>query len=168
MILLHHTLDKNRERIIVNLLRKIPKEIRSYARIPRHDLKESLEYLFDAYIDLLVSKNSSNLKRLFRYIAKTRFAQSFPLSAILQALLSFSYELRLVLQDEFRKTSGDGRALFNCAMELIDKTTSESIFIFSDVYQNYVKSQIDDYNQYLNEQNQTLGIDLSKLILFRA
>lgn len=168
MILLHKLLEKNRELIIITLLKNITKEIRTYSRIPRSELKEIYEHLFDAYIDVLVANDNNNLLKLFKYLARVRVAQSFPLGIILQSILGFSYVLRTVLQNEFNKISEDGKKLFNLSMQKIDQTTSEAIVTFSDVYQDYLKSRISEHNNYLNEQNQRLGIDLSRFILFRG
>ncbi len=168
MILLYNLLEKNKERIILTLLHKIPKEIRPYARIPRPELKNSLEYLYDAYLDLLISGDNTQIRRIFKYVARVRLAQSFTLGTILRASLSFTPVIRVILQEEFKKINGDGRQLFNRAMSQIEKTTSDSVVAFSEVFQEHIKSKVDEHNQYLNEQNKNLGVDLSRFILFRA
>ena len=168
MILLYSLLEKNNERIILTLLNKIPKEIRSYARIPRAELKNSLEYLFDAYLDLLITKDDMQLRRIFKYVARVRLAQSFTLGTILKAALSFTPVIRAILQEEYKTMDGDGRQLFNRAMGQIEKTTTDLVVVFSEVFQEHIKSKVDEHNQYLNEQNKNLGVDLSRFILFRA
>jgi RsbT co-antagonist protein rsbRD N-terminal domain len=168
MILLHNLLERNKERIILTLLQKIPREIRSYVRIPRAELKNSLEHLFDAYLELLISKDEAQIRRIFKYVARVRLAQSFTLGTILKAVLSFTPVVRTILQDEFKQMNGDGRQLFNRAMSQIEKTVSDSVATFSEIFQDHIKSKIDEHNQYLNEQNKNLGVDLSRFILFRA
>ncbi len=168
MILLYSLLEKNKERIILTLLHRIPKEIRSYARIPRPELKSSLEHLFEAYLELLISKDDTQIRRIFKYVARVRLAQSFTLGTILKAALSFTPVIRALLQEEFKRMDGDGRQLFNRAMGQIEKTTSDSVVAFSEVFQEHIKSKIDEHNQYLNQQNKKLGVDLSRFILFRA
>lgn len=168
MISLYNLLDQNRELILRSLLSKIPREVRAYSRVPRAELKESMDQLFDAYLDLLVSGDDTRLRSLFKYVSRVRVAQSFSLSSILRALMHFQPAIRAFLQEQMRHSSSDGKLLFNRAMTKIDRTTIESIATFTEVYQEYVQSRIDDHNDYLQSQNKELGIDLSRFILFRA
>ena len=57
MIELYNFLENNRTQIISALLTRIPKDIPAYSRVARNDLKQSLEYLLEAYTDLLVTGN---------------------------------------------------------------------------------------------------------------
>jgi hypothetical protein len=168
VILLYKLLEENREQIIASLLTNIPREVRAYSRIPRAELRESIEQLYDAYLDLVVSGDNTQLKHLFKYISRIRSAQSFSLSTILRALLNFSPVIRLFLQEQMRNSSGDGKVTFNRAMAKVERTTFESVATFTEVFQDYVQSRIDEHNEYLHVQNKELGIDLSKLIIFRA
>ena len=168
MFFLYNLLEKNRERIILTLLKNVPKEVRAYARVPKSELKESIEHLYEAYTDLLVSGDSKNLQVIFKYVARARVAQSFKLSYILRAFLSFTPVMRAILQEDFRKINGNGRAQFNQAMAQIEQTAFDATALFADVFQEYLQSQVDEHNQYIQLQNQKLGIDLSKFILFRG
>ena len=72
------------------------------------------------------------------------------------------------LQDEYRDVEGDGQAMFNKSMEKIETTCFQSVCTFVDIFQDYLDSRIKEHNDYLNEKNKQLGVDLSKFILFRG
>lgn len=97
-----------------------------------------------------------------------RSAQSFKLSDVLHKLLIFLPVIRQMLQEELRDHDGDGLGLFNRAMEQLERTNYQSVCRFVDVFQDYLGSRIDEHNEYLDEQNKQLGVDLSKFILFRG
>lgn len=168
MIELYNFLENNRGLIVSSLLTRIPKEVAAYARVPRNELKQSLEYLLEAYTDLLVTGEDDSQRTYFKYLAKVRSSQSFKLSDVLHKLLCFLPVIRSMLQEEFRDVDGDGLALFNKAMDQLERTTYDSVCRFVDVFQEHLKSRIEEHNEYLDEQNKQLGVDLSKFILFRG
>lgn len=168
MIELYNFLENNRGLIVSALLTRIPKEVPAYARIPRNELKQSLEYLLEAYTDLLVTGEDDSQRTYFKYLAKVRASQSFKLSDVVRKLLCFLPVIRSMLQEEMRDVDGDGLALFNKAMDQLERTTYDSVCRFVDTFQEYLASRIDEHNEYLDEQNKELGVDLSKFILFRG
>ena len=168
MIELYNFLENNREQIISTLLARVPKEIAAYSRVPRNELKQSLEYLLEAYTDLLVTGEDGQQRTYFKYLAKVRSAQSFTLSDAMHKLLLFLPVIRSMLQEEFRDVNGDGLTLFNTAMNQLERTTYDSVCRFVDVFQEHLRSRIDEHNEYIDEQNKQLGVDLSKFILFRG
>lgn len=168
MIELYNFLENNREQIISTLLARVPKEIAAYSRVPRNELKQSLEYLLEAYTDLLVTGEDDQQRTYFKYLAKVRSAQSFTLSDAMHKLLLFLPVIRSMLQEEFRDVNGDGLTLFNTAMNQLERTTYDSVCRFVDVFQEHLRSRIDEHNEYIDEQNKQLGVDLSKFILFRG
>jgi hypothetical protein len=168
MLPLYNILVDNRTRVISMVLNRVPRDVRAYSRVPRAELRESVEHLYDAYLELLASESDERLRQMFVYIARVRVAQAFRLSAILRALLSFNAIIRPILQESYRDIDGDGRKAFNLAMAKIESTTFESVATFSDVFQDYLQNRVDEHNQYLQQKNRQLGIDLSKFVLFRA
>lgn len=168
MIELYNFLENNRDLIVSALLARIPKEVSAYARVPRNELKQSLEYLLEAYTDLLVTGEEDAQRTYFKYLAKVRSSQSFKLSDVLHKLLCFLPVIRGMLQEEFRDVDGDGLSLFNKAMDQLERTNYESVCRFVDVFQDHLKSRIEEHNEYIDEQNKQLGVDLSKFILFRG
>lgn len=168
MIELYNFLENNNALIVSALVTRIPKEVPAYARVPRNELKQSVEYLLEAYTDLLVTGEDDSQRTYFKYLAKVRSSQSFKLSDVLHKLLVFLPVIRQMLQEEFRDVDGDGLALFNRAMEQLEKTNYQSVCRFVDVFQDYVNNKVDEHNEYLDEQNKQLGVDLSKFILFRG
>lgn len=168
MIELYNFLENNREKIITTLVARVPKEIAAYARVPRNELRQSLEYLLEAYTDLLVTGEDDQQRTYFKYLAKVRSAQSFKLSDAMHKLLLFLPVIRSMLQEEFRDVNGDGLTLFNSAMNQLERTTYDSVCRFVDVFQEHLRSRIDEHNEYIDEQNKQLGVDLSKFILFRG
>lgn len=168
MIELYNFLENHRDLIVSSLLTRIPKEVGAYARVPRNELKQSIEYLLEAYTDLLVTGEDESQRKYFKYIAKLRSSQSFKMSDVLHKLLLFLPVIRGLLQEEMRDVDGDGLALFNRAMEQLERTTYTSVCLFVDVFQEHLKSRIEEHNEYLDEQNKQLGVDLSKFILFRG
>ena len=168
MIELYNFMEHNHELIVNALLTQVPKYVASYSRVPRNELKQSIEHLLEAYTDLLVTNEDDSLRAFFKYVAKVRAAQSFKVSDVMRALLCFPPVIRAMLQEEFRDAEGDGRALFNTAISKIEKTAFDSICVFADIFQDYLDSRIDEHNEYLNEKNKQLGVDLSKFILFKG
>lgn len=168
MIELYNFLENNNATLVSALLTRIPKEVPAYQRVNRNELKQSIEYLLEAYTDLLVTGEDDSQRTYFKYLAKVRYSQSFKLSDVLHKLLTFLPVIREQLQEEFRDVDGDGLGLFNKAMQQLEKTMHESACRFVDVFQDYVGSRVDEHNEYLDEQNKQLGVDLSKFILFRG
>ncbi len=168
MIQLYNFLEHNHELLVNALLNQVPKDVASYSRVPRNELKQSIEHLLEAYTDLLVTGEDDSLRAFFKYIAKLRASQNFKVSDVMRALLCFPPVIRAMLQEEFRDVDGDGRALFNTAVGKIETTAFDSICVFADIFQDYLDSRIDEHNEYLTEKNKQLGVDLSKFILFKG
>lgn len=168
MLELYNFMENNHDALVSNLLGKVPKEVAAYSRLPRNELKQSIEHLLEAYTDLLVTGQDEGLRAFFKYIAKVRSAQSFKLSDVMRALLCFPPVIRKMLQDEYRDYEGDGLGMFNKAMEKVETTCFQSTCVFVDIFQEYLDSRIKEHNDYLNEKNKQLGVDLSKFILFRG
>jgi hypothetical protein len=168
MIELYNFMEDNHDQLVATLLDRVPRQVQAYARVPRPELKQSIEHLLEAYTDLLVTGEDNSLRAFFKYLAKLRSSQSFQLSDVMRALLTFPGVIRTMLQEEFRDVSGDGLSLFNKAMDKVEMTAFDSICTFSDIFQEYLTSRIDEHNEYLNEQNKQLGVDLSQFILFRG
>jgi hypothetical protein len=158
VILLYETLLEKRPMVIAALQRRIPKEVRAYSRVSRVELRESIERHYDAFLDFLITGNDEKLKRLFGYVARVRDAQGFSMAVVLKALLCIMPVLRdILLQD--KKTE---------AISQLDQRLIVAAGLFVDAYTAHLQSKVDQYNAYLNEQEQNLGVDLSKLILFRG
>ncbi len=168
MIELYNFLENNTDQIVSGLLTAIPKDVPAYARVNRNELKQSVEYLLEAYTDRLVTGEDDSQKTYFKYLAKVRTAQSFKLSDVLHKQLCFLPVIRSLLQQEFRDVDGDGLTLFNQAMGQLERTTFQSASLFIDVYQDYLKSRMTEHDEYLQENNEQLGVDMSKFILFRG
>lgn len=168
MIVLYTLLETHQNRLINLLITQIHKEIPAYARISRHELRESIQYFLESFWDFLISGDNANLKTYFRYVTRLRSSQSFELSVIVRAQLCFSAVVRTILQNEIRRQPGDGQATFNQSAQKLDRTFHDAIALFIEVHREFLQSRIDTHNQYLQEQKQRHGIDLSKFILFRA
>jgi hypothetical protein len=170
MLSLYNILVENRPRIVSAVLNRVPRDVKAYSRVPRGEVRESVEHLFDAYLDLVASGSDEKLRHMFGYIARMRVAQAFRLSSILRALLTFNVVIRPILQEIYRyaKDNKDARSEFNESMTQVEITTFDAIATFSDVFQDYMQSRVDEHNQYLQQKNRQLGIDLSKFVLFRA
>jgi hypothetical protein len=168
LIELYNFLENNRAQIISALLTKIPKELPAYSRVARNDLKQSLEYLLEAYTDLLVTGEDESQRTYFKYLAKVRVSQSFKLGDVSHKLLMFLSVIRPMLQEKFRDHDGDGLSLFNKAMDQLEKTTFKSVATYIEVYADYLKGRKDEHAEYLDEENKQLGVDMSKFILFRG
>lgn len=168
MIELYNFFENNNDQIINGLLTTIPKEVAAYSRVNRNELKQSLEYLLEAYTDKLVTGEDDSQRTYFKYLAKVRSAQSFRMSDVLHKQLCFVPVIRKLLQDEFRDVDGDGRTLFNTAMHQLEVTSFQSASLFIEIYQDYLKSRMTEHDEYLQEDREQLGVDLSKFILFRG
>ena len=168
MIELYNFFENNKTQLLTSLLTRIPKDIPAYARVPRNDLKQSLEYLLEAYTDLLVTGEDDSQRTYFKFLAKVRVSQSFQVGDIVHKHLLIMAVVRPLLQEKFRGHSGDGLGLFNKAMDVLERTTFRSVATYLEVHNAYLKSRVDEHNQYVDEENKQLGVDMSKYILFRG
>jgi hypothetical protein len=168
MIELYNFLENNKTQVISTLLARIPKDIPAYARVPRNDLKQSLEYLLEAYTDLLVTGEDDSQRTYFKFLAKVRVSQSFQVGDIIHKLLLIMAVVRPMIQEKFREHAGDGLALYNKAMDVLERTTFKSCATYLEVHNAYLKSRVDEHNEYVDEENKQLGVDMSKFILFRG
>src|SRR4029079_5282570 len=82
MIELYNFLENNRAQIVSTMLGKIPKDMPAYSRVARNDLRQSIEYLLEAYTDLLVTGEDESQRTYFKYLAKVRVSQSFKLGDV--------------------------------------------------------------------------------------
>ena len=168
VIELYNFLENNRTQIVSTLLTRIPKDIPAYSRVARNDLKQSLDYLLEAYTDLLVTGDDDSQKTYFKFLAKLRVSQSFKLGDILHKHLLILAVVRPMLQQKFRDHAGDGLGLYNKAMEVLERTHFQSVSLMCQVWSDYIKSRADQHNEYVDEDNKQLGVDMSKFILFRG
>mgnify|MGYP001430716877 CR=1 FL=1 len=168
MIELFQIVEDNHDQLVSSLLNKVPKQVPAYSRMGRAELRQSVEHLIEAYTDLLVTGEDRSLRSFFKYLAKVRASQSFQLSDVMRALLCFPPLMREMLQSEFRNSRGDGRRLYNDAVSKIETTAYDALCVFADIYQEYIQSRISEHNDYIDSQNENLGVDLSKFILFRG
>jgi hypothetical protein len=168
VIELYNFLENNRAQIVGALLTRIPKDIPAYSRVARNDLKQSLEYILEAYTDLLVTGDDDSQKTYFKFLAKLRVSQSFKLGDVLHKHLLLLAVVRPMIQAKFRDHSGDGLALYNKAMDVLERTHFQSVALLVQVWTDYVKSRAAEHNEYVDEENKQLGVDMSKFILFRG
>ena len=75
---------------------------------------------------------------------------------------------RPLLQEKFRNHQGDGLALYNKAMDVMERTTFKSVATYVEVHADYIRSRSEEHNEYVDEENKQLGVDMSKFILFRG
>jgi hypothetical protein len=168
VIELYNFLENNRAQIVSALLTRIPKDIPAYSRVARNDLKQSLEYILEAYTDLLVTGDDDSQKTYFKFLAKLRVSQSFKLGDVLHKQLLLLAVVRPMIQTKFRDHAGDGLALYNKAMDVLERTHFQSVALLVQVWTDYVKSRAAEHNEYVDEDNKQLGVDMSKFILFRG
>jgi hypothetical protein len=168
MIELYNFLENNRAQITTALLTRIPKDIPAYSRVARNDLKQSLDYLLEAYTDLLVTGDDDSQRTYFKFLAKLRVSQSFKFGDVLHKHLLILAVVRPMLQAKFRDHAGDGMGLFNKAMDVMERTHFQTISLLCQVWSDYIKSRADQHGEYVDEENKQLGVDMSKFILFRG
>lgn len=169
MIELFTFLEKNKGDIIDDLMVRIPATVPAYLKVPKPELRQTLEHLLEAYGDYLVTGEPDTLTSVLRYITKVRAQQSFKLSDVLRSLLLLPPAIRARLQEEFRdNTSDDGREQFNEAIERFEETTYNAVCLFVDIFQEYLMNMVNEHQDYLKKTNQKFGVDLSKFILFKG
>ncbi|MCB9655362.1 MAG: RsbRD N-terminal domain-containing protein [Deltaproteobacteria bacterium] len=169
MIELFTFLEKQKDEIIDDLVVRIPATVPAYLKVPRPELKQTLEHLLEAFGDYLVTGEPDTLTSVLRYITKVRAQQSFKLSDVLRSLLLLPPAIRERLQEEFRDNdSEDSREQFNEAMEKFEETTYNAVCLFVDIFQEYLMNMINEHQDYMKKTNQKFGIDLSKFILFKG
>ncbi|MEL7371733.1 MAG: RsbRD N-terminal domain-containing protein [Myxococcota bacterium] len=169
MIELFTFLERNKDDIIEDLMETIPATVPAYLKVPKTELRQSLEHLMEAYGDYLVTGEPDTLTSVLRYITKVRAQQSFKLSDVLRSLLMLPPAIRQRLQDEFRgNDSPEARAEFNEAMEKFEETTYNAVCLFVDIFQEYLMNMVNEHQDYLKKTNQKFGVDLSKFILFKG
>lgn len=167
MIVLHNFIESHRFRISNQLLIQIPRQVRAYARLPRGEMRQSVDYLLDGYLTFVASGSLTELQQSFDYLTRARIAQGFKLGDVQQALLLFIEVARPMLQ-AFCRDYGDSLADFEALMGQLERGVHRAVTLFADIFIAYMQSRIDEHNHYLQQQNQSLGLDLSKFILFRA
>ena len=168
-IQLFNFLEDYNAQIITLLLGKIPKGIQAYGKMPRTELKQMLEHLLDGYVDLLVTGQTDALDKVFRYMSRVHAAKNFKVSDVLAAVLMFPQVIRRLLAEEYADVKDeDAVHKFNQALEQTETTAHRAACSFVDIFQDYVDNRIKEHNDYLNEKNKQLGVDLSKFILFRG
>jgi len=155
---------------IVNLLQgKIPREVPSYSKIPRAELKTMLEHILDGYIDLLVTGQTDALERVFRYMSRVHHAKKVKVSDVLSAILLFPQVIRRLLAEEYSDLKGEEAIRrFNQALEQTESTAHRAACSFVDIYTEFIRSRIEEHNDYLDQQQKKFGIDLSRFIVFKA
>lgn len=169
MIELFTFLEKNKPDIIEDLMERIPATVPAYLKVPKPELRQSLEHLLEAYGDYLVTGEPDTLTSVLRYITKVRAQQSFKLSDVLRSLLLIPPVMRERLQEEFRDNdSEDARNQFNDAIEKFEETTYNAVCLFVDIFQEYLMNMMNEHQDYLKKTNQKFGVDLSKFILFKG
>ncbi len=169
MIELFTFLEKNKADIIEDLMERIPATVPAYLKVPKPELRQTLEHLLEAYGDYLVTGEPDTLTSVLRYITKVRAQQSFKLSDVLRSLLLIPPVMRERLQEEFRDNdSADARVQFNDAIEKFEETTYNAVCLFVDIFQEYLMNMMNEHQDYLKKTNQKFGVDLSKFILFKG
>ena len=155
---------------IVNLLQgKIPRNIPSYSKMPRTELKQMLEHMLDGYIDLLVTGQTDALDKVFRYMSRVHAAKKFKISDVLMDILMFPQVIRRLLAEEFSDLKGDDAIRkFNQALEQTETTASRAACSFVDIFQEHLAKRITEHNDYLDQAQKKFGIDLSRFIVFKA
>ncbi len=169
MIELFTFLEKNKQEIVEDLMERIPATVPAYLKVPKPELRQSLEHLLEAFGDYLVTGEPDTLTSVLRYITKVRAQQSFKLSDVLRSLLLLPPVIRERLQAEFRdNNSEDARQRFNEAIEKFEETTYNAVCLFVDIFQEYLMNMLNEHQDYLKKTNQKFGVDLSKFILFKG
>src|SRR3989338_7018045 len=100
MIELYNFLENGRPQILTALLARITKDIPAYSRVARNDLKQSLEYLLEAYNDLLVTGEDDSQRTYFKFLAKVRVSQSFQIGDIIHKQLVIMATARPMVQEK--------------------------------------------------------------------
>jgi hypothetical protein len=162
-------LEKNKAEIVEDLMERIPATVPAYLKVPKPELRQSLEHLLEAFGDYLVTGEPDTLTSVLRYITKVRAQQSFKLSDVLRSLLLLPPVIRERLQNDFRDNdSEDARDQFNEAMAKFEETTYNAVCLFVDIFQEYLMNMLNEHQDYLKKTNQKFGVDLSKFILFKG
>ena len=151
------------------LLEEIPSVVPAWNKVPKPELKQTLEHLLEAYGDFIVTDEPDTLTSVLRYITKIRAQQSFKLSDVLRALLMLPPALRVRLQEDMRSDpSDDARDKFEEALQRLEETSADATCLFVDIFQEYLINMLNEHQDYLKKTNQKFGVDLSKFILFKG
>jgi hypothetical protein len=162
-------LERNKAEIVDDLVDRIPATVPAYRKVPKPELRQSLEHLMEAYGDFLVTGEADTMTSVLRYITKVRAQQSFRLSDVLRSLLLIPPAIRERLQEEYRSNdSEDARDQYNDAMSKFEETTYNAVCLFTDIFQEYLMNMLNEHQDYLKKTNQKFGVDLSKFILFKG
>jgi hypothetical protein len=162
-------LEKNKAEIVDDLIERIPATVPAYRKVPKTELRQSLEHLMEAYGDFLVTGEPDTMTSVLRYITKVRAQQSFRLSDVLRSLLLIPPALRERLQEEYLSSgTEEGREQFNESVSKFEETTYNAVCLFTDIFQEYLMNMINEHQDYLKKTNQKFGVDLSKFILFKG
>lgn len=156
MILVYSLLEENRERLVNLLISEIRSQDRLYHRISRVELKDSVQAMFNAYLDFLVSRNKTKLSVALTYIVRSRLSQSFTLNAILKAALSLLPVLRLFLQETVRSMPDQEVDSYNRAMTYIEGPIFDLAGMLIEIFEEQQR------------HSPRKSLDLSKMMIYRA
>jgi hypothetical protein len=135
---LFHFMEEHRDAVVRVLTGTIPKQIPAFTKVPRHELRENLEYVLDAYVDMLVT------------------------GLLPQVLRTFLQEQYGNLQGE------ENLRRFNKSMAAVEKAAATAACTFTDIFQDHLNQRIREHNDYLTATTRKLGVDLSRFILFKG
>ncbi len=164
---LFNFVEDNAERILTELVTRIPKAVPAYARLPRAELRRLAGRLLDGYVDLLVTGQTDALEEVLRYLTRMQAARKLKVSDVLLAILVVPQVIRRLLAAEWAGAGGASREL-DRAIEQTETTGHRAAASFVDVFQAFVDRRIQQHNDYLDGARARFGIDLSRLVVFKA
>jgi hypothetical protein len=167
---LFNFLEDNNSQIVSTLRSTLSDEHPVYQEISPETLKDLLERIADAYIDLLVTGQTDAADLVFRALSRVLAVRGSKLSDVFKLPLHLDAVIRRLLLDKYKDATDGNEALEKFArdIEIIEATTHRMSCRFLDVFQELMDERIASHNSYLERMQQESGVDLEPFKLVPA
>lgn len=168
MLLIHNIIVENKGKLKSLTLATVQKNNPHFSKNHRHELKRIIEHLIECTHTMVVTSDSRRLTKLFDYLSRSDQKNPQSKSLTVRFILCFTSLIRQIAQKKLTLKEGLTSSEVNRAHEYLDKLTDQIIALYLDTHEDYTRKKMAQEVMYLEQRRELLGLDLSKLILFRG
>jgi len=134
-----------------------------YAEFSDKNLTEMIDHCLDGYIDLVVTGQTDALDKIYRLFSRIIVQRGGEFSDVFVITLIISSVVRGILAEEYEDLKEDDKLeKFNKALDQLETEAHTTACHFLDVFHEFFDKRIEDNNQYLQDTEKELGIDLGE------
>lgn len=168
-LILFSILEKYKPSLTASILNILPKHIKEYRRISRADLKKSVSHFLESFFDLLITSDQNNLNTWFKFVAKLRVSQSFPLSSILGGIIRSLPPIRRALEQELAPHQNEQNyKKYERALVHLEQGMISAMELFTKNYQEATETQPIKYENVSDEKATLFCLDFSKHVILKG